>query len=73
MSGQIIRLSIPIATIAVSRAAVFGLSWMLGAARVLGRMHALGLRLRGLHRNVTERSDDNFVVRARNFSLADTQ
>jgi hypothetical protein len=28
MSGQIIRLSIPIATIAVSSAAVFGLSWI---------------------------------------------
>jgi hypothetical protein len=28
MSGQIIRLSIPIATIAVSGSAVFGLSWI---------------------------------------------
>jgi hypothetical protein len=28
MSGQIIRLSIPIATIAISSAAVFGLSWV---------------------------------------------
>src|ERR1700737_3860015 len=110
MPGHIIRVSVPIATIAISSAAVFGLGWVAlpllapaarakpysahhtpGRVIVGGRRQAIAanhqlflqlrlvgpvcslllrprfLRLRWLRRNVTDRSDDNFALRARNF------